>query len=75
MLNNPLQLIQMLSGAGNPLGMLQSMAAGNPQLQKALDMAQNKSPEEFKQYVKNVCSTQNIDIASLAKQYNLPIKF
>ena len=71
MLNN---LLPMLLTSQNPMLLLQNMAGQNPELQKALQMANSKSPDEFKEYVKNVCKTQNINLESLIKQYNLPIK-
>lgn len=71
MLNN---LLPMIFNAQNPMQLLSQMAGNNPQIQKALQMASSQSPEEFKEYVKNVCATQNINIESLIKQYNLPIK-
>lgn len=71
MLNN---LLPMLFNAQNPMQLLTQMSGSNPEIQKALQIANSKSPEEFKNYVKNVCATQNINIESLIKQYNLPIK-
>lgn len=71
MLNN---LLPMLFNAQNPMQLLSQISGQYPELQKVLQIAQSKTPQEFEQYVKNVCATQNINIESLIKQYNLPIK-
>lgn len=71
MLNN---LIPMLLNSQNPMQLLMQNSNSSPELQKALQIMNNKSPEEFKNYVINACSTQNIDIESLIKKLNLPIR-
>lgn len=72
-MNNMLQMIQMLSNSNNPMALLQQFAGSNPDLQKVMQIAQTKNPQEFQTYVKNVCASNNIDINSLAKQFNLPL--
>ena len=72
-MNNMLQMIQMLSNSQNPMGLLRQFAGNNPELQKVMQIAQTKTPQEFETYVKNVCASNNIDINSLAKQFNLPL--
>lgn len=73
MLNNPFELVQLLSNSNNPMGVLMQLAGNNYHLQQVMKIAQNKTPEEFKSYVQNICKTNNIDINSLAKQFNLPL--
>lgn len=73
MQNNFLQNLAMLSQAQNPQAMMMQMFGQNPNFQKVLQLANGKSPEQFKQYVINLCNTQGIDINSLARQFNLPL--
>lgn len=53
---NPIQLIQMIQGVQNPMQMMQNMMGSNPQFQRAMQMAQGKSPSELKQVCKNMCT-------------------
>ena len=44
---NPMQLVQMLQGSGNPMQMLMGMAQNNPALGQALQMVNGKTPAEM----------------------------
>lgn len=70
---NPIQLIQMLSSTNNPDQMIMQVLQNNPQFRQVYNIIQNKTPDEIKQYAQNLCKTQNIDINSLAKQFNIPL--
>lgn len=56
---NPLQMIGMLNGGGNPQQMMSQMMTqqlqSNPLFQRAQQMARGKSPQELEQVAKNLC--------------------
>ena len=70
---NPFQLIQLLMNSNNPEQMIIQILGDNPQFKQIYDIVKDKNPEQIKQYAQNLCKTQNIDIKSLAKQFNLPL--
>lgn len=70
---NPMQLIQMVMSSNNPNQMIMQVLGSNPQYKQIYDIVKDKTPEQIKQYAQNLCSTQNIDINSLAKQFNIPL--
>lgn len=72
-MTNPFQLIQLVMNSNNPEQMLMQILGDNPQYQQVYNIIQGKTPEQIKQYAQNLCKTQNIDINSLAKRYNLPL--
>ena len=74
MLNNPMQLIALISNSQNPMAIVQQLFGNQPQFKQVMDIAKDKSPEELKQYVRNICNSQGINLDSLAKQFNLPLQ-
>ena len=59
-MNNPLmQLVSMTRQGGNPMAMIQQMAANNPQAAQAMKIMQGKSPEQLKQIAKATGVTQS----------------
>lgn len=73
MVNNFAQLISQLSQAKNPIVLLNQIMGNTPQFHQVMEIAKGKSSEELKRYVLNICSTQGVDLNSLAKQFNLPL--
>lgn len=70
---NPFQIIQLLMNSNNPEQLIMQILGDNPQFKQVYDIVKDKNPEQIKQYAQNLCKTQNIDIKSLAKQFNLPL--
>lgn len=70
---NPLQMISMLQKAKDPMMLLQQMSSNNPQLKRALEVIQGKSPQELKQYVENTAKTQGVDLTQLAQKLGLQL--
>lgn len=70
---NPLQMIGMLNGKGNPQQMMGQMVTqqlqSNPLFQRAQQMAQGKSPQELEQVAKNLCQQRGIDLDSAMNQF------
>lgn len=71
MLNNPMQLMMLLKGSNNPMGMLQQMFGNNPQYQQIMSMVQGKTPQQLEQYVRNLYQSQGKDINQTASQFGL----
>lgn len=65
---NPMQLMQMLRGSGNPMQMLMGMSRNNPQLQQIIQMTNGKTPAEMQQMVMDEARKRGIDINQLAQQ-------
>lgn len=65
MFNNPMQLIQMMSGNPNPQALMQQMFAGNPVFSRAMEMSKGKSPEQMQQMIRNVAKARGMDDAQL----------
>ena len=74
MLNNPMQIMGMLQNAQNPMALMQQLLGNNPQFKQVMKIAQDKSPAELEQYVRNLAQGQNIDLTQLASQFGLKIK-
>lgn len=70
---NPFQMLQMLQGARNPLGLLQQMSQNNPKLQRVVEVMNGKSPKELEQYVRNTAQTQGVDLKQLAQKMGLQL--
>lgn len=70
---NPLQMLQALQKAQNPKALLQQLSGNNPQLKRVMEVIEGKSPQELKQYVKNVAQTQGIDLNQLAQKMGLQL--
>ena len=58
MICNAMALINQVSQSGNPQAMMQQMAAQTPNVKKAMDMCQGKSPE---QVFMDMCRQNGID--------------
>lgn len=71
---NPLQMLAVLQQSNNPMAMLNSMSGNNPLLQRAMQMAQGKSPEQLRSVAANLAHQQGMTDAQLAeflKQFGL----
>ena len=70
---NPMQMLQMLNKAQNPMGMLQQLTANNPKLQRVIEIMNGKSPQELEQYVRNTAQTQGVNLEELAQKMGLQL--
>lgn len=71
---NPMQMLAMLNSGGNPDMMLQQMAQQNPLLNRAMTMAQGKSPQELRAIAINLAKQQGMteqDVDNMAKSFGL----
>lgn len=69
-----MQIMGMLQNAQNPMALMQQLLGNNPQFKQVMKIAQDKSPAELEQYVRNLAQGQNIDLTQLASQFGLKIK-
>jgi len=61
-MNNIMQLIGMIRGAGNPMQFLQSQAQSNPMIARVLQMTQGKNDQEIMQIANNMAREQGVDL-------------
>lgn len=62
------QLVSMMMGGGNPMGVLQQMAGQNPQIGMAVQMLQGKNPKQIEQMAMNMAKKQGVDANVLRQQ-------
>lgn len=62
-MNNPMQMIKMLTGKMSPKDMAMSMLKNNsnPVFKNLIDMANNNETEKLEQFARNICKEKNID--------------
>lgn len=60
MYNNPMQILAMLQNNSNPMAMIQQMAGNDPVMQRTMQMAQGKSPEQIQQIIRNIANTNGM---------------
>lgn len=69
---NPMQLMQMMKGGGNPqqmvMGMLQQKAGNNPVLKNALNMAQQGDMKGVENLVRNVAKEKGVNPDEMLQQ-------
>jgi hypothetical protein len=62
---NPMQMIQMIRGSGNPQQMMMNMikqnSSSNPMLSNAMKMMENGNTSGVEDMVKNICKDKGID--------------
>ena len=71
---NPMQLLQMINSSQNPEVMLQQLASQNPLMQRAMIMAQGKSPQEIRAIAVNLAKQQGMseqDLDNMARNFGL----
>lgn len=73
---NPMQILQMLNAAQNPDAMLQQIASQNPLMQRAMTMAQGKSPQEIRAIAINLAQQQGMtaqDVDNMVRNFGLKL--
>lgn len=64
---NPLQLIQMLKGGGNPHQLIMQAAQYNPALRQAMQMVNGRTPEQIRDLAYQLAQQRGIDLNQLAQ--------
>ncbi len=70
---NPLQMMQMLRGAQNPMQTMMQLSQQNPQLNQVMQMANGKTPAQMEQMVRQAAQQRGIDLAQLAQQLGIKL--
>ena len=70
-MNGIMDLIGLIKGAQNPMAMLQQQAPNNPQIARALQMIQGKSPDQIMQIANSLAREQGVDINQFRQQLGL----
>jgi hypothetical protein len=71
-MNNPLmQLLSMTRQGGNPMQMIQQMAANNPQAAQAMRIMQGKSPEQLRQIATNMARERGMTVEQVMQQLGI----
>ena len=65
---NLIQLVSLMRQGGNPVAMLQQMAANNPQAAQAMQIIQGKSPEQLRQIAANMAKERGMTIEQVMQQ-------
>ena len=71
---NPMEILQMLNGSQNPNAMLQQLASQNPLMQRAMTMAQGKTPQEIRAIAINLAQQQGMteqDVDNMVRNFGL----
>ena len=70
------QLMGMLQNSNNPMAVMQNMFGNDPIMQRAMQMAQGKSPEQLQQTVRNLAQQRGMrtdQLNQFLSQYGLKL--
>lgn len=70
---NPLQMIQMLRGAQNPMQTMVQLSQQNPQLNQIMQMTNGKTPAQMEQMVRQAAQQRGVDLNQLAQQLGVKL--
>ncbi len=70
---NPLQLMKMLRGAGNPMQMLMSAAGQNPLLSQVMQMVNGQTPTQMRDMAYNLARQKGLNIEEIAQQMGIKL--
>lgn len=65
---NPMQMMQQIMGSMNPMQMMSQMFGNNPMFQRAMQMAQGKSPQELQEVARNLCQQRGVQFDNAVQQ-------
>lgn len=70
--NNPLALLmQAAQSGGNPVTMLQQMAAQNPQMAQAFRLIQGKDARQLQAMAQNIARERGLDLNEVAQSLGI----
>ena len=72
---NPMQIMQAVQNGANPNQIVMQLAQNNPTFQRALQMANGKTPDQFRDMAVNMARQRGLDINQIAQQMGIPFKF
>lgn len=68
MMNNPMLMIQQLQRSANPQQMLMQMAQHNPAIQRALQIANGRTPQQLLAMANQMAQQSGQNLAQVAQQ-------
>lgn len=71
--NSVMAMLNAMRNGGNPMSLVQQMAAQNPQMRQFMQMVQGKSPEQLKQMAENVAKERGVSINDVARQLGITV--
>jgi hypothetical protein len=69
--NSMMQLLSMVRQGGNPMQLIQQMAANNPQAAQAMRIMQGKNPEQLKQIATNMARERGMSVEQVMQQLGI----
>lgn len=73
-LDSVLNVVRFMQRGGNPVEMINRLAASDPQMAQASQMLQGKSPQELQQMAVNMCKELGTTPAAVAQSLGVNIK-
>lgn len=70
---NPLQMVQMLRGAQNPMQTMMQLSQQNPQLNQIMQMTNGKTPAQMEQMARQAAQQRGVDLNQLAQQLGVKL--
>ena len=70
---NPMQLIQMIQGGGNPMQMLTQASQQNPVIGQVMRIANGKTPKEMENIAREMAKQRGVDINQVAQSMGLKL--
>lgn len=70
---NPLQMVQMLRGAQNPMQTMMQLSRQNPQLNQIMQITNGKTPAQMEQMVRQAAQQRGVDLNQLAQQLGIKL--
>ena len=66
-------MMQMMRSGGNPMYLLQQMAAQDPQVSQAMRMIQGKSPQQLRSMAENMAKERGVSLEGMANQMGITL--
>ena len=66
-------MMQMIRSGGNPMYLLQQMAAQDPQVSQAMRMIQGKSPQQLRSMAENMAKERGVSLEGMANQMGITL--
>ena len=66
-------MMQIMRSGGNPMYLLQQMAAQDPQVSQAMRMIQGKSPQQLRSMAENMAKERGVSLEGMANQMGITL--
>ncbi len=70
---NPMQLIQMIQGGGNPMQMLMQESRQNPVIGQVMRMTNGRTPNEMRNMAQEMARQKGVDLNQVAQSMGLKL--